>query len=47
MVEPPTTSGRTSREVQQTLRDAEEFVGAPRVEKRQCRQLDRYQALVA
>jgi len=46
-MEPPTTSGRTSREVRQTLRDAEEFVGAPRAEKRQRRQLDRYQALVA
>ena len=46
-VDPPTTSGRTSRELQQTLRDAEEFVGAPRNEKRQGRQPDRYQALVA
>ena len=47
LVEPPTTNGRTSREVQQTLRDAEEFVGAPRIEKRQCRRPERYQALVA
>ena len=47
MIEPPTTSGRTSREVHQTLRDAEEFVRAPRTDKRQRRQPDRYQALVA
>ena len=46
-VNPPTTSGRTSRELQQTLRDVEEFVGAPRNAKRQRRQPDRYQALVA
>jgi len=47
LIEPPTNSGRTSREVQQTVRDAEEFVGAPRTNKRQCRQPDRYQAMVA
>ena len=41
-VNPPTTSGRTSRELQQTLRDAEEFIGAPRYEKRVHRQPDRY-----
>eukprot|EP00253_Pinus_taeda_P032313 PITA_32313 len=46
-MEPPTTSGRTSHEIRQTLRDAEEFIGAPRAEKRQHRQPDRYQALVA
>ena len=46
-LEPRTTSGRTSREVRQTLRDVEEFIGAPRAEKRQHRQPDRYQALVA
>eukprot|EP00253_Pinus_taeda_P030211 PITA_30211 len=40
-------SSSASREVRQTLKDAEEFVGAPRTEKRQRRQLDRYQALVA
>jgi len=34
LVEPPTTSGRTSREVRQTPRDIEDFVGAPRTEKR-------------
>lgn len=34
LVEPPTTNGRTSREVRQTLRDVEEFVGAPTTEKR-------------
>ena len=47
LVEPPTTSGRTSREVRQTLRDTEEFIGAPRTEKRQRRQPNRYKALVA
>ena len=47
MIEPPTTSGRNNREVQQTLRDAKEFVRAPRTNKRQCRQLDKYQAFVA
>ena len=47
MIEPPTTSGRTSREVCQTLKGAEEFVRAPRTDKRQRRQPDRYQALVA
>ena len=46
-VDPPTTSDRTSRELWQILRDAEEFVGAPKNEKRQHKQLDRYQALVA
>lgn len=46
-MELPTTSGRTSREVRQILRGAEEFVGAPRAEKRQHRQPNRYQALVA
>ena len=46
-VDPPTTSGRTSRELRQILRNAEDFVGAPQNEKRQHRQLDRYQALVA
>ena len=44
---PPTTSGRTSKELQQTLRDVEEFIGAPRNEKRQCMKRDRYRALVA
>lgn len=46
-MEPPTTSGIIGRKVRQTLRDAEEFVGAPRAEKRQRRQPDRYQSLVA
>lgn len=46
-MEPPTINGRTSREVQQTLRDIEEFVGALIAKKRQLRQPDRYQALVA
>ena len=31
----PTTSGRTSRELRQILKDAEDFVGDPRNEKRQ------------
>ena len=44
---PPTTNGRTSRELQQILRDVEEFVGVPRDGKRVRRQPDRYQALVA
>eukprot|EP00253_Pinus_taeda_P032091 PITA_32091 len=42
----PTTSGRTSRELRQILRDAKNFVGAPRNEKRERRKPDRYQALV-
>ena len=42
-----TTDGRPSRELQQILKDAEEFVGAPREGKRVWRQPDRYQALVA
>ena len=33
----PATSGRTSRELRQILRDAEDFVGAPRNEKRERR----------
>eukprot|EP00253_Pinus_taeda_P031780 PITA_31780 len=47
LIKPPTTSGRASREVRQTLRDGEEFVGAPRTNKRRHRQPNRYQALVA
>eukprot|EP00253_Pinus_taeda_P025529 PITA_25529 len=43
----PSTSGRTSRELRQILRDAKDFVGAPRNEKREHRQPNRYQALVA
>ena len=46
-VRPPTTNGRLSRELQQILRDAEEFVGAPRDGKRVRRQRDKYHALVA
>eukprot|EP00253_Pinus_taeda_P004454 PITA_04454 len=46
-IEPPTTNGRTSREVCQTLKDAEEFVEAPRTDKKQRRQPDKYQALMA
>jgi len=33
LVEPPTTSGRANRELCQTLRDAKEFIGAPRTNK--------------
>ncbi len=44
-VDIPTTSGRTSRELRQMLQDAEDFVRAPRNEKRERRQPDRYQAL--
>eukprot|EP00253_Pinus_taeda_P008626 PITA_08626 len=47
LIEPPTTSGRASREVRQTLRDAEVFIKTFRMDKRQCRQPDRYQDLVA
>ena len=43
----PTTSGRTSRELRQILKDAEDFVGIPRNEKRLRKQPERYQALVA
>lgn len=46
-MEPPTISGRTSREVRQSLRDIEEFIRAPRAEKRQHSKPDMYQALVA
>ena len=46
-VDSPTTSGRTIRELRQILRDVEELIRAPRTEKRQHRQPDRYQALVA
>lgn len=47
MVDPPTTSGRTRREVLQTLKDAKEFIGYPKTNKREHRQLDNYQALMA
>ena len=40
LYEPPITSGQTSKEVCQILRDVEEFMGAPRMGKRECRQLD-------
>ena len=39
--------GRTSRELCQILRDAEDFIGASRNNKRKQKQLDRYQTLVA
>ena len=42
----PTTSGRPSKELQQILKGAEEFFGAPRDGKRVQRQANRYQALV-
>eukprot|EP00253_Pinus_taeda_P001913 PITA_01913 len=47
LIDVPTPSGRTSRELRQILRDAEDFIGAPKNSKREQRQLDRYQALVA
>eukprot|EP00253_Pinus_taeda_P016356 PITA_16356 len=47
LVDPPTTSGHTSREVRQTLRDVEKSIGAPRTKKQECIQPDRYQSLVA
>eukprot|EP00253_Pinus_taeda_P032706 PITA_32706 len=43
----PTSRGRTSRELRQILWDAEDFIGAPKNNKREQRQPDRYQALVA
>lgn len=43
----PTTDGRSRRELQQILRDAEGFVGAPREGKGIRKQPDSYQALVA
>ena len=46
-INPPTTTGRTSRELQQILKDVEDFVGIPRNEKRQRKQLERYQASIA
>ena len=47
LMDVPTTSGRTSWELRQILQDAEDFIGAPRKNKRVRRQPDRYQALVA
>ena len=43
----PTGRGRTSRELRQILRDAEDFISAPRNNKRERKQPDRYQALIA
>ena len=45
-MDPPTTRGRTRKELRQILRDEEEFVEAHRNENRQHRQLERYQALI-
>lgn len=45
--EAPIGRGRTGRELRQTLRVAEEFIGAPRNNKRERKQPDRYQELVA
>jgi len=45
--EAPAGRGRTSRELRQILRDAEDFIGGPRNNKREQKQLERYQALVA
>jgi len=47
LTEAPARRGRTSRELRQILRDAEDFIGAPRNNKREQKQLDRYQGLVA
>eukprot|EP00253_Pinus_taeda_P014500 PITA_14500 len=47
LTEPPAGRGRTSRELHQILRDAEDFIGAPRNNKRERKQSNRYQALVA
>ena len=47
LIDVPITSGRTSRELRQILRDVEDFIGAPRNDKRERRQPDNYQALVA
>jgi len=38
---------RTSRELHQILRDAEDFIDVPRNNKRERKQPDRYQELVA
>eukprot|EP00253_Pinus_taeda_P022820 PITA_22820 len=46
LIDVPTTSGRTSRELRQILGDVEDFIGAPKNNKRERRQPDRYQALV-
>ena len=43
----PVDRGRTSGELHQILRDAENFIGEPRNSKREQKQPDRYQALVA
>eukprot|EP00253_Pinus_taeda_P027760 PITA_27760 len=47
LVYPPTISHRTNKEVRQTLRDAENFIGDPRTNRREHRQSDKHQALVA
>ena len=43
----PVSIERTSRELRQILRDAKNFIIEPRNSKRERKQLDRYQALVA
>eukprot|EP00253_Pinus_taeda_P006683 PITA_06683 len=43
----PAGKGRTSRELRQILQDVEEFISAPRNNKRERKHPDRYQALVA
>ena len=45
LTEPPMTSGRANKEVHQTLRDEEDFIGTPKTTKRQHKNPDRYQAL--
>lgn len=47
MIDVPTTSGRTSQEFRQILRDAEDVIDATRNDKMERRQPNRYQALIA
>ena len=46
-IEALASRGRTSKELHQILRDAENFIGEPRNSKRERKQPGRYQALVA
>ncbi len=45
--EAPTGRGKTNKELHQILRDAENFIGELRNSKRERKQSDRYQVLVA
>eukprot|EP00253_Pinus_taeda_P008926 PITA_08926 len=47
LTEAPTGRGRTSKELRQILQDAKDFIGAPRNNKRERKQPEKYQALVA